>query len=145
MRKRSINLLIIRLSDLYLGIKYFDTCLCLSWLWVCVKSVLLLTRYLTWIFLSQMQENILNVHVACVCSTRYKCCQYLCIILNGISKLALCLYSRASLIWMPLIRMLHHPDDFSGNKLYDKTIKCDSVIRTFHLSGRIFWELKCLD
>jgi hypothetical protein len=39
-------------------------------------------------------------------------------------------YSGVSLIRTPLIRMLHYPDDISGNKLYE------NLSNVIHLSGR---------
>jgi hypothetical protein len=42
-------------------------------------------------------------------------------------------YSGASLIRTPLIRMLHYPDDISGNKLYE------NLSNVIHLSGRFVY------
>jgi hypothetical protein len=55
------------------------------------------------------------------------------------------IYSGASLIRTPLIRMLHYPDDISGEQTIWRSIKCDSFIRTLHLFGRFCWEPKCPD
>jgi hypothetical protein len=43
------------------------------------------------------------------------------------------IYSGASLIRTPLIRMLHYPDDISGNKLYE------NLSNMIHLSGRFVY------
>jgi hypothetical protein len=43
------------------------------------------------------------------------------------------IYSGASLIRTPLIRMLHYPDDISGNKLYE------NLSNVIHLSGRFIY------
>jgi hypothetical protein len=41
------------------------------------------------------------------------------------------MYSGASLIRTPLIRMLHHPDDISGNKLYENLSNVIHLSRCF--------------
>jgi hypothetical protein len=43
------------------------------------------------------------------------------------------MYSGALLIRTPLIRMLHYPDDISGNKLYE------NLSNVIHLSGRFVY------
>jgi hypothetical protein len=43
------------------------------------------------------------------------------------------MYSGASLIWTPLIRMHHYPDDISGIKLYE------NLSNVIHLSGRFVY------
>jgi hypothetical protein len=43
------------------------------------------------------------------------------------------IYSGALLIRTPLIRMLHYPDDISGNKLYE------NLSNVLHLSGHFIY------
>jgi hypothetical protein len=39
---------------------------------------------------------------------------------------------------MPLVQMLHHPDDISGEQTIGRLIKCDSFIGTLHFTGYDF-------
>ena len=50
-----------------------------------------------------------------------------------LSSYVVYIYSGTSLIRTPLIRMLHYPDDISGNKLYE------NLSNVIHLSGRFVY------
>jgi hypothetical protein len=52
--------------------------------------------------------------------------------LHGLAAI-LSIYSGASLIRTPLIRMLHYPDDISGNKLHE------NLSNVIHLSERFVY------